>query len=586
MKGRLTSFLSAFAFVFFLVGLSFSASAQGNDGTSNDGFVITFSNAGGAFLEIENDLDCGYGTANWGGEVLEDFCADIVWVHDLVGNDSLGCDSIAAGSLTGKIALVRRGTCEFGVKALNAEKAGAIAVIIVNHYATATDNGCTAIDIGAGAVGAQVTVPVIEVGRDIGEALDASINSGTVNACYSLPRLYSPFAPYHYATPVNHVDTLNHIAIRFVNRETTTLENVTLKADITWPTGVVESIQTTLGSVSPGIDTFVYLPAYLPPSIMGYFDICFSNSYYTESRDTVCMDWVHTEHTFASDNLVIDPLGVGPSNQQFIDAGFYVQSAALYITGPVEDRATYITFGLSNVDSVYVPDPGANVIGVVLYDGDANDDNVIDLVDNFQDLEILSLTTYEFDGTEPVDTLISVALQDDSGNPYVQLEARHPYYASVFYNGEAAATGRAVRFSNTLEVPYLNFPTTPLLLGTFFDGGWAGAIVIQRLQMEGFDPQEGTVIVGAKAPLDAAKLSIQPNPATDQLRVDLNLADVNKKVTLSLHDIRGNAVREQVLTDVQNGQVVFQVNDLPAGTYVLFVRTAEGSILKKVVVSR
>jgi hypothetical protein len=28
------------------------------------------------------------------------------------------------------------------------------------------------------------------------------------------------------------------------------------------------------------------------------------------------------------------------------------------------------------------------------------------------------------------------------------------------------------------------------------------------------------------------------------------------------------------------------VNDLPAGTYVLFVRTAEGSILKKVVVSR
>ncbi len=579
MKGRLTSFLSLFAFAFFQFALSFTASAQ-NDGTSGDGFVITFTGTNGEIITIENNLDCGYGTANWGGEVTEDFCADIVWVHDLIDGDSLGCDSIAAGSLTGKIALVRRGVCEFGVKALNAEKAGAIAVILVNHFATATQNGCTAIDIGPGAVGAQVTVPVIFVGRDIGLALDGGIATGTVNACYSLPRMYSPFAPYHYATPINHRDTLSNIAVRLVNREATALTNIVIKADITAPDGSVESIQTTLGSVSPGVDTFISMPPYLPKNQLGLHQVCFSNSFYTESRDTACVEFVYTEHTFASDNLVIDPLGVGPSNQQFIDAGFYVQSAALYLTGPVEDKATYITFGLANVDTVYVPEPGANTIGVVLYDGDANDDDVIDLIDNFQDLTILSLTTYEFDGTEGVDSLISVALQDASGNPYVQLEARHAYYASVFYNGEQAASGRAVRFSNTLEVPYLNFPTTPLLLGTFFNGGWAGAIVIQRLQMEGFDP----TVVATQNPLADTKLSVLPNPATDQLQVDLNLAEVNQKVTLSLHDLRGNVVRQQMLSNVQNSQVMFQVKDLPAGNYILFVRTAEGSSLKKVVV--
>lgn len=45
---------------------------------------------------------------------------------DSLGNetDSLVCDSIAA-DLTGKIALISRGVCEFGWKALRAQEAGA-----------------------------------------------------------------------------------------------------------------------------------------------------------------------------------------------------------------------------------------------------------------------------------------------------------------------------------------------------------------------------------------------------------------------------------------------------------------------------
>jgi hypothetical protein len=46
-----------------------------------------------------------------------------------------GCDAIAAGSLTGKIAIVDRGTCDFTVKVLNAQKAGAVAVVIANNAA-------------------------------------------------------------------------------------------------------------------------------------------------------------------------------------------------------------------------------------------------------------------------------------------------------------------------------------------------------------------------------------------------------------------------------------------------------------------
>src|SRR5947208_5534298 len=47
------------------------------------------------------------------------------------------CVAPAAGSLTGKIVLIRRGTCRFYNKALNAQHAGAIAVVLYNNAAGA-----------------------------------------------------------------------------------------------------------------------------------------------------------------------------------------------------------------------------------------------------------------------------------------------------------------------------------------------------------------------------------------------------------------------------------------------------------------
>lgn len=49
------------------------------------------------------------------------------------GND--GCAAYPAGTFTGAIALVRRGTCSFAIKANNAAAAGAVAVVIANNAA-------------------------------------------------------------------------------------------------------------------------------------------------------------------------------------------------------------------------------------------------------------------------------------------------------------------------------------------------------------------------------------------------------------------------------------------------------------------
>ncbi|MFD3163242.1 S8 family serine peptidase [Herpetosiphon sp. NSE202] len=81
--------------------------------------------------------------------------------------NNLGCNAFPAGTFTGKIALIERGSCEFGVKALNGQNAGASFVVIYNNAA----NGNTLINMSPGAVGAQVTIPVIMIGFTPGTGL-------------------------------------------------------------------------------------------------------------------------------------------------------------------------------------------------------------------------------------------------------------------------------------------------------------------------------------------------------------------------------------------------------------------------------
>jgi subtilisin family serine protease len=89
-----------------------------------------------------------------------------------------GCSPWPAGTFTGKAALIRRGTCEFGVKVLLAEQAGAEFVIVYNHAA----GGEGLISMGPGEVGDQVTISSIFIGNTAGEAIVADYNSDPASA--------------------------------------------------------------------------------------------------------------------------------------------------------------------------------------------------------------------------------------------------------------------------------------------------------------------------------------------------------------------------------------------------------------------
>lgn len=90
--------------------------------------------------------------ATFGGAITTaPLTGEVVIVDDGNANGSLGCDP-PVNDVSGKIALIDRGICEFGLKILNAEEAGAIAVIMCNYEDDL-------VNMGAGDVGNQVTIP-------------------------------------------------------------------------------------------------------------------------------------------------------------------------------------------------------------------------------------------------------------------------------------------------------------------------------------------------------------------------------------------------------------------------------------------
>ncbi|MEO9257446.1 MAG: PA domain-containing protein [Crocinitomicaceae bacterium] len=94
----------------------------------------------------------------------------LVFVSDGTVKDSLGCTSLTnAAELNGRIAVVYRGDCEFGMKAFMAYQAGARAVVIINNIPGSP------IEMAPGANGVSALIPVVMITSAAGAALRDSI---------------------------------------------------------------------------------------------------------------------------------------------------------------------------------------------------------------------------------------------------------------------------------------------------------------------------------------------------------------------------------------------------------------------------
>jgi hypothetical protein len=179
-------------------GDSVTADGQDGDGMNNASFgtppdggnptmtMYLWNGPSGEPLSINNGNMAGsYAArpAGFGNDLpsQDPLTADLALVTDapVIGGDSYdACQSITNGSeIAGKIAVIRRGTCEFGFKILAAQAQGAIGVIMVNNVPG------DAITMGEGADDASNTPPSVMVTQEIGDALINELLAGeTISA--------------------------------------------------------------------------------------------------------------------------------------------------------------------------------------------------------------------------------------------------------------------------------------------------------------------------------------------------------------------------------------------------------------------
>jgi PA domain/Secretion system C-terminal sorting domain len=142
-----------------------------------------------------------------------------------------GVTPYTAGQFAGKIVLIERGGCTFAEKVLNAQNAGAIAVILYNSVAGS-------VTFSPGGVSAAVTIPVYGISRADGLAIIAAMVSGqlSINLNPPVTTLSYLWATGSVTTPTFNTGILNATTpfqVTVTNTATGCFTTVTVNATVT-----------------------------------------------------------------------------------------------------------------------------------------------------------------------------------------------------------------------------------------------------------------------------------------------------------------------------------------------------------------
>lgn len=566
-----------------LCGLLWSSTVVAQQGTENSGAVIRVS-YGSNSKDFFNGA-CGYGTANWGGVPQGKVCAPARWAYAING-DSLACDSVPAGSLAGRIAVIRRGVCGFSIKAFNAQKAGALAVLIANHYTDPAQNACSVMNMGATQPQAgNTTIPCFFMSREMSEYVDAGLKSGQpVEICIIIPevrmnRIFFPAGSKR--TPVSQipVDTFE-FAVWLTNTSGTNRTNVVLDAYVMTAN---DNILYTAKRVVPTLDVsvtdslFIIPGTYAPELPIGTYKIM-----YTTNSDPVG-GVIPAEGKSQTNFYVSDKLF---SKDDGATIGFRPGSlgdnwgvGALYNTNPKATekfRVKDIEFSFAtNASEVPVTSVRADVYFFKVKD------NVLPNYNNFDNTKFES-ESFEWVGTAPyeagpttnnyVDQRVEL-INLSTGDFGVEIQNGARYVAAVLYSGDFVRVFHA--FDQDVPLPT---PSTLVFNGQWFLGGFQGGpSAVLRMYLD-------LVSTTDEKPLPDNAMQVRPNPVVNgQLMLQMGF-DQPTDATITIAEMSGRVITYEVRDGVTNNLLTYSLPQLASGTYLVRVATKDGTLTKKFMV--
>lgn len=264
------------------------------------------------------------GSPNWGVDMdtYPSVTDTLVLISDGTSADSLGCQAAVNGAqINGNIAVVYRRDCEFGLKAKNAQDAGARAVVIINWV-----DGEGPVGMGPGTYGAQVTIPVVMISKEDGALLRSAIDAGQLIAFIGNKTGLYPndlgtakkdiIVPGGFAIPKDFArdstDFKIPVGAWVVNFGSDTQTNATVSAQIKLGANTVYSNTAIVDTMMPGDTMFFSLPAFAKASYdTGYYTLTYTVS--ADSADQYPADnmfstsfWIN-EYTYSKSSWTDSP---------------------------------------------------------------------------------------------------------------------------------------------------------------------------------------------------------------------------------------------------------------------------------------
>lgn len=488
-----------------------------------------------------------------------------------------GCNPLV-NDLTGKIAVIYRNTCEFGTKAMNAQNAGAVAAIIINR-----EPGV--INMGAGAEGANVTIPVAFVSDATGAILTTEMANGDVvvlignktglfadDAGLTPSTAMIPKTALMPALIAQDGSEFNfELGARIYNYGIGDQANVSLNATITDPTGAtiydnsVDSL-----AILAGDSTDVY-PA-SPTTLPSFSAASYTNGTYTLTY-TVTMDSIDE---YSGDNTLVSTFTINDSIFSYAQADSAGLPKAQNFYRPSTNNQTYgICTVLDNPNAsrlgatgLYFAATTSAASGLALT-GEEMALYLYQWDDSFVDLT----TTPTWDALTPVADGFYYYPDDLQGqtvfapfNTAAALNDNQRYLACV----QTVNLDLYLGFDGTdytWNVEFYLQPQTPIENdGSYFSAGFGldltAGVGIQVIDVATIGLDEPTTIPGMA----------YPNPANDEVNISLN-AEGNAIVTVT--DITGKVVLTKAVV-LNNGKSHIDLSSIENGIYVFNVTTESG----------
>lgn len=494
-----------------------------------------------------------------------------VIVDDGTAADSLGCNPLVNGvDVAGKIAIVYRGSCQFGTKAYNAQQAGAVGVVIVNNAPGAP------VGMAAGDDGPNVSVPVVMISQAGGALIHDEVVAGNVEMLIGSVQDMFPdnlsmknartLVPTMAARPalVSTADDnyMVQLGAWVYNFGSAAQSNVTLNATITSGGNPVYNETSSPNTINPGDSVFIALPDFNQSSgYSGRYELAYTAD--LGAADQFPDDNTYTTSASFDSLLSYSPLdGTGlPEQIAFFRPSDPFQSYGIcaYFSSPHASRL--------RADGIYAAalrGSSANIAGQVLNAGifEAEGTFTQSGIDITAASEIM---TGEFAYTDSLQAGEVVYI------PFFEetvLEDNKNYLFCVASSDATVYLGH----TNSLNYDETGIQTDQVSTFLHLDDTWSSGWNTGEVPALGVKMSSASVGINEN---NVVELTPYPNPTNSMISIPM--AGQTGKATVQVMDTKGAKVLDRQVSVGGNNILSMDLGNLKSGLYTFHVTFESGA---------